>query len=776
MMMDDFYIKRDAPFPFFDVSLLDACDEKLMEISEKMELGLNLDEMKRAQAYFRNEGRNPSDLEMQALGQAWSEHACYKSSKAVLVKYFGGIDNEDVLSRGDAGVMRFDESHGYALRIESHNHPSAVEPYGGAATGIGGIVRDVLCMGAQPIGLIDPIYFGPLDTKPEELQKGIKHPRYLFSGVVGGIRDYGNRLGIPTISGGVYFDHSYTGNCLVNVGCVGIAKEKNIQKNAVKEPGDLFVLVGGRTGRDGIHGVTFASTVLTEKSETESRGAVQLGDPITEEPVIHACLEVADLGLLQGMKDLGGGGLSCVIGEMALAGGYGAEVELDKVPLKEDDMLPWEMWISESQERMMLAIHPDNLDKVMEVFDLYDVEANVVGRVIPEKIVKINFKGVKVAEIDLEFFTECPAYDRPARRPETKIEEKRPAVSDYTEALMKMLADQNVSSRDWVIRQYDHEVRAATVIKPLQGKTGKWSHGDASVLKPLPNSYRGLAVSTATSPWTTAIDPYRGGKLAMDEAYRALIAVGARPKAISDCLNFGNPEVPERMWEFREAVRGLGEACAYLGIPVPSGNVSFYNESHDGSILPTITVLGTGIIDDIRKAVTTDMKGNGKLIFMVGNTGEEMGGSLYYRLYGGSSAKVPDVNLERLKNTGEGMLKAMNEGLIESAHDISDGGLAVAITEMCLGGDIGAEIDLSSMKEAGLLDDVLLFSESPTRWLIEVAPENRERLLAILPDAAEIGRTAGEKIIVRNGERLLIDTDVNGTREAWQNTLWELMG
>lgn len=772
----DFYIEKKAPFPFFEVDLLNADDSTLLVISKKMELGLNLEEMKRAQDYFRRQGRNPTDLEMQALGQAWSEHACYKSSRALLVKYFGGIDTPDVLSRGDAGVMRFDDEHGYALRIESHNHPSAVEPYGGAATGIGGIVRDVLCMGAQPIGLIDPLFFGPLDTGPEELQKGIKHPRYLFSGVVDGIRDYGNRLGIPTISGGVYFDRSYTGNCLVNVGCVGIAKEKNIQKNAVKKPGDLFVLVGGKTGRDGIHGVTFASAVLTEESETESRGAVQLGDPITEEPVIHACLEVADRGLLQGMKDLGGGGLSCVIGEMALDGGYGAEVELDKVPLKEKNMLPWEIWISESQERMMLAVDPANLDEVMEVFDLYDVEANVVGRAVPEKRVRINYMGVRVAEIDLEFFTKCPSYNRPMKKPERIIEERAPdAPADYSKVLLRMLSDQNVASRDWVIRQYDHEVRAATVIKPLQGKTGKWSHGDASILKPLPDSYRGLAVSTATSPWVTAIDPYRGGKLAMDEAYRSLIAVGARPKAISDCLNFGNPEVPERMWEFAEGVRGLGEACAYLNIPVPSGNVSFYNESHEGAIIPTITILSTGIIDDIRKAVTTDIKGEENLLFLVGKPGKEMGGSLYYRLYNGSSSAVPDVDLELLRKRGDEMLKAMDKGLIKSAHDISDGGLAVALAEMCLGGDIGADIDLSLI-DGELSEDILLFSESPSRWLVEVATDKRVEIEKMIPDALFIGTTGGRKMRVRTGEKMLIEIELDRAREAWQKTLWELMG
>ncbi|HLF05624.1 MAG TPA: AIR synthase-related protein, partial [Thermoplasmata archaeon] len=331
-----------------------------------MRLNLSADELQNIQDYFLREGREPTDIELQAVAQAWSEHCCYKSSKVWLKEYLFGLTSPDLVAKGDAGVMKFDDEYCYALRIESHNHPSALEPYGGAATGIGGILRDVLAMGAQPIALADPLFFGPLDLPRDQVPKGTLHPRFLFSGVVCGIRDYGNRVGIPTVAGSVVFDPRYTGNCLVNVACVGLVKRSEVQKNAAGGAGHLFLLCGGKTGRDGIHGVTFASAVLHESSQ-EERGAVQLGDAITKEPLIHAVREAVERKLISGMKDLGGGGLSCVVGEMALAAGLGAEVDLERVPLKEEGMEPWEIWVSESQERMMLSVPPENLAAVREI-------------------------------------------------------------------------------------------------------------------------------------------------------------------------------------------------------------------------------------------------------------------------------------------------------------------------------------------------------------------------------------------------------------------------
>ncbi|MBM4237090.1 MAG: phosphoribosylformylglycinamidine synthase II, partial [Euryarchaeota archaeon] len=414
MSLSELVRRREVPFELAEVDILGAEEKDLVDISTSLGLNLSLEEMKTIRRYFAEKGRPPTDVELQSLGQAWSEHCCYKSSKVFLRENIFNIEHPDVLAKGDAGVMAFDDEHAYALRIESHNHPSAIEPYGGAATGIGGIIRDVLCMGAQPVALIDPLFFGPLDFAGD-LPSGVKHPQYLLGGVVAGIRDYGNRLGIPTVSGCVFFDEGYIGNCIVNVGCVGIVRREHLRRNAVGGPGDVLILVGGRTGRDGIHGVTFASAELDETSEEASRGAVQLGDPIMKEPLIHACLEVNRKGLINGMKDLGGGGLSCVVGEIALAGGCGAEVELEKVPLKETGLAPWEIWVSESQERMMLSASEGNVRKIMEVFDLWDVPATVIGKVIDKTVVRLFFEGVKVFELDLDFLTKGPEYCRPTK-------------------------------------------------------------------------------------------------------------------------------------------------------------------------------------------------------------------------------------------------------------------------------------------------------------------------------------------------------------------------
>lgn len=776
-MIERLYIRRDTRFPLFEIDLFSATDQELIQLSSELGIALSLDEMQMVRDYFAKKKRCPTDVEIQSIGQAWSEHCCYKSSKVFLKEFITGIDTPDVLIRGDAGVMRFDEEHAYALRIESHNHPSAVEPYGGAATGIGGIIRDVLCMGAQPIALIDPLFFGPLTVSQEDVPIGIKHPKYLFSGVVAGIRDYGNRVGLPTVSGGIWFDEGYIGNCLVNVGCIGIARIDELKRNAVGGPGEILVLIGGKTGRDGIHGVTFASAVLTEKSDETSRGAVQLGDPIMKEPVIHAILEANRNGLISGMKDLGGGGLSCVVGEIALSGNCGANVNLDKVPLKESGLAPWEIWVSESQERMMLSVKEENLDKVLEIFSLYDVPATPIGRTVPEKVVTLFFDGVKVFEMDLDFLTAGPTYCRPIRistlakdQPERYPEE----LDRYDEIVLAILSSLNICSKDWVIRQYDHEVRASTVIKPLQGIPGHNSHGNAAVLKPLENSMRGLSIAVAANPWAVALDPYLGGKMIIDELCRNLVSVGSKPHSITDCLNFGNPEKPNVLGAFREAVRGMGEVAAYLGVPIPSGNVSFYNESHHGTVLPTPVAMGCGIVESIVQCTTSDFKQAGSSIYIIGSTQEAMAGSEYFRKMGSASSKVPVVDPPTLKKSIDFVLAMMKERKILSCHDISDGGLAVCLCEMAIGGMMGAEVDLSPIKGVSR-SDFKLFSESPTRWLVEVpAGENLQSKNGI--EVKKIGKVGGKSVLIFDDEKILFESSVSDIECRWASTIWELMG
>ena len=768
------YIKKDVPFDLHEINLRDATDEELKKISKETGVGLSLEEMQVIKDFFIKRGRNPTDVELQALGQSWSEHCSYKTSKPILKKFIFNIDAPQniLVIKEDAGVVEFDNDHAYVVALESHNHPSAVEPYGGAATGIGGILRDVVCMGAQPIALIDPLFFGRLDYEYKKLPKGVKHPLYLFSGVVSGIRDYGNRVGIPTTTGMIHFNNSYIGNCLVNVGCVGIVKKNEIIRSAVKNPDDVFILLGGKTGRDGIHGVTFASAELDESSESESRGAVQVGDPITKEPLIHVCLEANKKGLLTGMKDLGGGGLSCASGEMALAGGCGVKINLDKVPLKEKDMAPWEIWVSESQERMLVTARPENVDKIMELCKLWDVEANVIGHATKSKKAEVYYKGVKVVDMDIEFFVDSPVYHRKyviekKNIPETNVEEPK----DYEKIILDLLSSLNIASKESVIRQYDHEVRASTVIKPMQGKIGSYTHGDAAVIKPLEESYRGIALSADVNPNFTEIDPFWGSASAVDEVCRNLASVGARPHSFADCLNFGNPEKPDRLGVFYESCRGLGYIAKSLGIPFVSGNVSFYNEYIEGPVAPTPTVLGVGIVKDIRKTCTTDLKKEGDLLYIIGETKKEMGGSEYYKLLNAQSPTVPKVNPENLKNSINAVCTAIEGNLVKSCHDISEGGLAVCVAEMMIGGDVGVEIDVGDMSD--IRTDYKLFSESNTRWVVEIEEKKKEEFKKLMKRNSvkffKLGVVSGRGLVIKNKGKKIVDIPIDKIKKVWNS-------
>ena len=795
-----YFNERRCDFPLMDVNIREAHSHDLEVISKELALGLSVEELERIQGHFISEGRNPTDVELQALGQAWSEHCCYKSSLYYLKEHILMVDTPDVIARDDAGVMAMDDEWAYALRIESHNHPSAIEPYGGAATGIGGIIRDVLCMGAQPVALVDPLYFGPLEMRHRELPVGVKHPKYLLSGVVAGIRDYGNRIGIPTVSGGLFFDPGYVGNCIVNVGCLGVVRREKVVLSAVKGAGDVLILVGGRTGRDGIHGVTFASTVLTEMSEEEDRGAVQLGDPITKEPLIHACLEVNEKGLLRGMKDLGGGGLSCVSGEIAHAAGFGVQVDIGRVPTKEEGLEPWEIWVSESQERMMLAVDPDDVEEVLSIFDLWDVEATVLGHTIHEQRAKVYYHGVLIVDMDLNFYTKGPEYCRPYKVDGVEKHQPKgrlPRSVDMGEELLGLLGDVNLCSREYVIRQYDHQVRGATVVPPLAGTVSHAGPQDACVLVPIEGSSQGLAISTAFNPRLTMVNPYRGGLSIVDEMCRNLVAVGARPHSMTNCLNFGNPEVPERLGEFVETLRGIGEALRHLDLPTPSGNVSFYNETADSYVPPTASLMGAGLMKDASKAVTTDLKGTGNRLYIVGRTRDQMAGSALYARYDAPHSTAPGVDLHDLSASMDAILEAVDKGWLESCHDISDGGLAVALAEMCIGGQLGADVDLQAL---GKMRPVAqLFSESNTRWVVEVTPSRARYVERLFKghgvDLTPIGKVAARPAKARgkgkgkgkaalvvptlritSGRKVLVDLPVADLEAAWNDTFWNLMG
>ncbi len=786
MDIDALFSKKEGLDSVYEIDIFSASDDELIKISNQLGLALSIDELKNIKNYFRSKKRIPTDIELQALGQAWSEHCCYKSSKIPLKKFIFGISEDRIVAREDAGVIDFDDKYYYCAALESHNHPSAIEPYGGAATGVGGIVRDIVCMGAQPIAYIDPLFFGPLDCSYKQIPKGVKHPRFLFKGVVDGIRDYGNRIGIPTLAGQVYFHEGYTGNCLVNVGCIGILKKEELIHSQAKAPGNIYIYAGGKTGRDGIHGVTFASAELTDESEESSRSAVQVGDPITKEPLIHATLECNKKGLLEGLKDFGGGGLSCVSGELAYAAGLGAEIHIDNIPLKEEGLAPWEIWISESQERMMFLVKPENVEKVLHICKQWDVIAVEIGKVIKDKIVRVFYKNKKILEMDLEFLTGGPVYDhctRPFKFKEInqkKTNDPNFSMPDLNETLIKILSSHNVASKEWVIHQYDHEVRGNTVIKPLQGKINGETHGDATVVKPLEHSFRGLAVTADVNPRFMERDPYLGACAAVDEVCRNLVSVGSWPDSLLDCLNFGNPEKPERMGEFYEACRGLGETARTLNLPFVSGNVSFYNESIKSAVPPTPGLVGIGIVKDIRKCVTTDIKKEGNSLYIVGKQTEyELNGSEYYKALDVDGGVVPKSNVDLLAKCMKGVYTVIEEGHVASCHDVSEGGIGVCIAEMAIGGEIGANVDISKINNK-LRPDIKLFSETTTRWIIEVKngfEKDFEKTLKRLDTPyVKIGKTGGNKLHISDNNSVLIDQPLKEIDSVWRNAIFKTMG
>lgn len=745
----------------------------LAQDSVQARWGFSRAELALIQAHFRNLGRDPSDVEIAGIAQSWSEHCSYKSSRRFLRKAFAPLQRDRrVLGTGDAGVMRLTKGFAYALRIESHNHPSAIEPYGGAATGIGGILRDVLAVGAEPIACADPLFFGDLDTPASEVPRGVRSPRALMDGVVAGIRDYGNRVGVPTVSGSIGFSPEFVVNPLVNVGCVGVLPQARLRPNRAQAAGNKLLLAGGLTGRDGLGGVAFASQELVETSETESRGAVQLGNPILKEPLIHACLEAYDLGLVRGVKDLGGGGLATASGELVHAGGFGSSIDLDHVPLRETGLRPWEVWISESQERMLLELKPGDVDRLLSVFRKFDVPAAVIGEVVPGRQETIRSGGRVAAQLDLGFRLEPPLALRRTRRPNAEPRGEARVPSDALGSLLEeLLLRPEVLSREPILRLYDHEVQGRTIVKPLHGRPATPSHGDATVLEPVPGSRVGLAVTVAANPFVCRLSSKLGASWVVEEAARNLYAVGARPDALSNCLNFGNPEDPGVLGEFAASVDSLARTCRELGIAVPSGNVSFYNGGMGRAIPATPVVLATGLLPDFRRSVTSDLKGPGNPLYLLGPNQPELGGSLYARLRGLEPLRVPVPDPKGLRRRGELLVRAMGRGLVRSAHDLSDGGLGVALAEMAFGGALGFDVDLGAIP----LDSPgqALVAEGGSRWALEILRGRErefERLLRGEP-LVHLGSVVEESGRLRVQERTVAELDLRALYPRWREGL-----
>jgi phosphoribosylformylglycinamidine synthase len=789
-MNDNLYIHRKTSIALYEVALAKATDQQLAEISNELALGLSLQEMKSIQAYFKKEDRNPTDAELQTISQTWSEHCYHKTFKGKirldgkeidsLFKTYIAKATKEInppwcfsVFEDNAGIVRFDKGYGIAAKVETHNHPSAVEPFGGAATGVGGVIRDILGVWADPIACTDVLGFGPLDYDYNKLPAGVKHPKYVYMGVTAGISAYGNNMGIPTVNGAIYFDDSYTGNVTVYCGCIGLLPLNKFIKNA--KPEHAIVLAGGKTGRDGIHGVTFASAELTEKSEEISRPAVQIADPIEEEKVKRALIEIRDLLLASSTTDLGGGGLSSAVGETAEKFDCGATIELGKVPLKYQGLAPWEVYISESQERMLLTVPPENLERVMAIFEKEDVQATAIGKLTTERRLHLNFHGEKVADMDMAFlFNPCKSMKTATIETLSFTEPKFPEPENLTETLLQLLSAPNIASKESVIRTYDHEVKGNTTLKPLQGKYA--GPNDAAVLKPLDDSWKGLAISCGMNPNYGKIDAYWMAASAIDEAVRNNIAVGGRRIALLDNFTWGNPEKPERLGSLVRACEACYDFAKAFRTPFISGKDSLYNESPLGPVTPTLLITAIGIVPNIQFTTSMDLKAPGNLLYVVGETFNELGGSEYYKLKGYLGASVPKVKGAKAKRTFKAVTKAIDFGLIKTCHDLSEGGLAVAAAEMAFAGGYGLELDLGKVPGKALeRNDFVLFSESNSRFLVEVSEKDRQEFEALMKGkaCAKIGKvTKDEKLLIHGlNRKIVVDASLAELRRSWKKTL-----
>jgi phosphoribosylformylglycinamidine synthase II len=784
------YRRRKTSFNLLEIDLLNASNEQLNETSNDMGLALSLQEMKTIQAYFTKRRRNPTDAELQTIAQTWSEHCYHKTFRGKirvgtriinsLLKTYIAKATEEMHPRwcysifeDNAGIVLFDKGYGIAAKVETHNHPSAVEPFGGAATGVGGVIRDILGVWADPIACTDVLGFGPLDFDYNKLPVGMKHPKYVYMGVTAGIGAYGNNMGIPTVNGSIYFDESYTGNVTVYCGCIGLLPLSKFRKDA--KPGHLLLLAGGKTGRDGIHGVTFASAELTEKSEEISRPAVQIADPIEEEKLKRAVAEIRDRQLASAITDLGGGGLSSAVGETAKRFDCGATVELSKVPLKCSDLSPWEIYISESQERMLLTTTTENVDRIMQVFKKEDVEANIIGTLTDENHLLLNYQREEVADIEMDFLFKPPETVKTA-----VLEGPSPSEPSFqqpdnlTEVLLRLLHSPNIASKEGIVRTYDHEVKANTVLKPLQGEYA--GPNDAAVLKPLESSWKGLVISCGMNPSYGKIDAYWMAASAIDEAIRNNVAVGGRRIALLDNFTWGNPEKPERLGSLVRACEACYDFATAFKTPFISGKDSLYNESPLGPVTPTLLITAIGIIPDIHSTVSMETKKPGDSVYIVGKTYRELGGSEYYKLKGYLGNTVPKVRARAAKKSFVAITKAIDSGFVRACHDLSEGGLAVAAAEMALAGRYGIEIDLREMP-TNLIgrNDFALFAESNSRFLIEVPSSMRERFQTLMKGrtCSEIGRiTEKSRLSIRGFDgKTAIDASISELRQSWKETL-----
>lgn len=701
-------------------------------------------------------GREPTLVEQGCFLNLWSEHCSYRSSASLLKTFTSTGENVIIGPGDDAAIIKFDDGYVLAIGMESHNHPSYVDPYNGAATGIGGIVRDIISMGARPIALMDPLYFGPLDT-PKNM--------FLFEQIIKGIAGYGNCIGVPVVNGETFFDRRYSGNPLVNVVAVGLCREEEVITARSQKAGNKIILAGSSTGRDGLGGASFASRDLSESAEAEDRPSVQVGDPYTEKLVIEMTLEAMEKGYIKSCKDLGAAGLGGASSELAAKGGLGAHIIADAVPQREPNMNAYEILLAESQERMVFEVTPEDVDAVLALIAKYDLNGAVVGYLTEKQNYTVEFNGEIVADIPIDFLTGgAPTCEKPSVAPISQVEESKAPETpkNLKAAFLKVLSSYNIASKEWIYRQYDHEVQLRTVVKPGE---------DSGVLKI--TDKKGLVLSCGCQPRATLLDPYNGGKTAVIENAMNLAVKGADGLAIVNCLNFGNPDRPEIYWQFKNAVLGLGDGARELSIPVVGGNVSLYNESDEfkTAILPTPSIGVIGKVNLETPLPSGFFAKPGDTIILVGETTADMGASEYYTCIGAQNAgKVPSVP----KNAPEiikAVIEAVRSGKLSSAHDLSLGGIAAGLARMCK--NSGAKVDLSEVLE--LKAEELLFSEAPARALL--ATGEPEAVLEILKNVPHmiIGKVEGNSLEVK-GKDFEISISLKEISDAYGSLTRFMMG
>ena len=706
-------------------------------------------------------GREPTVTELGIFSAMWSEHCSYKSSKIHLRKF--PTDGPQVIQGPgeNAGVVDIGDGESVVFKIESHNHPSFIEPYQGAATGVGGILRDVFTMGARPVVSMNSLRFGSLS-----------HPktRYLLNGVVAGIAGYGNCIGVPTVGGEIYFNECYNGNIMVNAFALGLVKTEKIFKGLASGVGNSVMYVGSKTGRDGIHGATMASEEFDEKSE-EKRPTVQVGDPFTEKLLLEACLELMKTDHIVGIQDMGAAGLTSSSFEMADRAGTGLEMDIMKIPRREDDMNSYELMLSESQERMLIVVKKGKEKEVERIFEKWDLDAVVVGKVTDNGYMKIIENSDIPANLPIKpLVDEAPLYDRPSKRPDFQDEfqlldlSKLEESENHNDAFLNLLASPNIACKEWVYQQYDHMVRINSVILP---------GSDAAIIR-IKGSAKGVGISLDSNSRYCYLDPYLGGLIAVAEGARNLVCSGVKPLAMTNCLNFGNPEKPEIMWQFKESVSGMSEASRFLKTPVVSGNVSFYNETQGVAIYPTPVVGMIGLIPDCSKAITQFFKKEGDVIILLGETKEELGGSEYLKiLHNKERGKPPELILDLESRLHDVCLEAIHKGFVKSAHDCSEGGLAIAIAESAVSGSVtlGAEISL----ESSIRKDALLFGESQSRIILSASKKHIEKIIGIAEKkgvpAAIIGKVTRNSLKVNINSRSVIELSCGKIIKAWKETI-----